>query len=111
MYGAALTSVKGYTSADTVAAYERAWALREELDGARHFQEIVYGMWNSAQVGSDYGRAQSLASIGLKHAKETQDPVSLLIAHNLCGVTAVLQGQHDVAYDHLIEFPYLSMTL
>ncbi len=101
MYGAALTSVKGYTSTETIEAYEQAWALCEKLEDTSRLQEILYGMWNSAQVGSDYEKAWTLSCVCLGHAKDSQDPMSLLIAHNLCGVTAVLRGQHEMAYSHL----------
>ncbi len=100
-YGAALTSVKGYTASETVDAYQRAWALSEAFDDPSYFHEIIYGMWNSAQVGSDYDYAQSLADMCLKYANKNGDDVSCLVAYNLCGVTAVLRGHHESAGKYL----------
>ncbi len=102
-YGAALTSVKGYTAPETVAAYDAAWKLSETIDKDTHFHEIIYGMWNSAQVGSDYDRAQALANMCLTFSQKQEDDVSRLVAHSLCGVTATLRGEHEHAREHLLK--------
>ncbi len=100
-YGAALTSVKGYTAPETVAAYDAAWSLSESLSEDAHFHEIIYGMWNSAQVGSDYDRAQVLANMCLTFSEKQDDDVSKLVAHSLSGVTSTLRGEHEQARRHL----------
>ncbi|MEM9782401.1 MAG: AAA family ATPase, partial [Pseudomonadota bacterium] len=101
MFGAAQTSVQGYTAPEVIAAYERAWSICEDSGSASSQPEIIYGMWNSAQVGSDYEHAWSLAQMCLSHATAEGDQTALLIANTLCGVTAVLQGRHAVAAGHL----------
>jgi len=100
-YGAALTSVKGYTAPETVNAYKAAWKLSNAGEDKTCFHEILYGMWNSAQVGSDYDRAQDLADTCLDIARKQDDQVSQLVAHNLCGVTSTLRGDHRRARTHL----------
>lgn len=100
-YGAALTSVKGYTAPETVRAYEDAWRLSNSGADKTCFHEILYGMWNSAQVGSDYVRAQELADVCLDFAEEQDDEVTKLVAHNLGGVTSTLRGHHKRAELHL----------
>ncbi|NOD64757.1 MULTISPECIES: adenylate/guanylate cyclase domain-containing protein [unclassified Ruegeria] len=100
-YGAALTSVKGYTAPETVQAYEDAWQLTNSGEDKTCLHEILYGMWNSAQVGSDYARAQELADLCLDFAKQRDDEVSKLVARNLCGVTSTLRGDHRQAETHL----------
>lgn len=102
-YGAALTSVKGYTAPETVAAYDAAWKLSQDSSEDTRFHEIIYGMWNSAQVGSDYDRAQVLAGMCLTYSRKQGDDVSKLVAHSLCGVTYTLRGVHEKARQHLLK--------
>jgi hypothetical protein len=92
----ALFHVKGYTSPETIAAFERADALIERADALGEHPEgedallrfsVMYGQWTGNFSAGNFARAAEHAKQCLALAEKQTQSAPLLVAHRLMGGT------------------------
>ena len=106
----ALFHVKGYTSPETIAAFERADALIERADALGEHPEgedallrfsVMYGQWTGNFSAGNFARAAEHAKQCLALAEKQTQSAPLLVAHRLMGGTLLISGQFQAARLHL----------
>ena len=90
----ALIHVKGYTSPETIAAFERADALIEQAEALGEHPEgedallrfsVMYGQWTGNFSAGNFARAAEQAKQCLALAEKQARSAPLLVAHRLMG--------------------------
>ena len=106
----ALFHVKGYTSPETIAAFERADALIEQADALGEHPEgedallrfsVMYGQWTGNFSAGNFARAAEHAKQCLALAEKQTRSAPLLVANQLMGGTLLISGQFQAARLHL----------
>ena len=106
----ALFHVKGYTSPETIAAFERADALIEQADALGEHPEgedallrfsVMYGQWTGNFSAGNFARAAEHAKQCLALAEKQTRSAPLLVANRLMGGTLLISGQFQAARLHL----------
>ena len=106
----ALFHVKGYTSPETIAAFERADALIEQAEALGEHPEgedallrfsVMYGQWTGNFSAGNFARAAEHAKQCLALAEKQTRSAPLLVAHRLMGGTLLISGQFQAARVHL----------
>ena len=98
----ALFHVKGYTSPETIAAFERADALIEQAEALGEHPEgedallrfsVMYGQWTGNFSAGNFARAAEQAKQFLVLAEKQARSAPLLVAHRLMGGTLLCFGR------------------
>ena len=106
----ALIHVKGYTSPETIAAFERADALIEQAEALGEHPEgedallrfsVMYGQWTGNFSAGNFARAAEQAKQCLALAEKQARSAPLLVAHRLMGGTLLISGEFQTARLHL----------
>jgi class 3 adenylate cyclase/predicted ATPase len=106
----ALLHVKGYTSPETIAAFERADALIEQAEALGEHPEgedallrfsVMYGQWTGNFSAGNFARAAEQAKQCLALAEKQARSAPLLVAHRVMGGTLLLSGEFQAARLHL----------
>jgi class 3 adenylate cyclase/predicted ATPase len=101
MLGASLNAVRGYSHAESGAAYERATALAEAGGEARDLAEALVGWTRYLYTTADQERCFLLAERAIELAERTRDDVTLVAAHVTAGVPRFQRGELAAALAHL----------
>ena len=105
-----LFHVKGYTSAETVAAFERAKEMMEQADAfGEHIDEeanlqrysMMYGIWTGQFVAGQFLSFEEKAQRFLAMAERQSLSAPLLMAHRVMGATCAIFGDLPRARLHL----------
>ncbi len=105
-----LFHVKGYTSPETIAAFERAdamfeqgEALGERLEGEDALLRfsVLYGQWTGNFSGGNLPKATEIAKRFLALAEQQTRSAPLLVAHRIVGGTLSISGELQAARSHL----------
>ena len=106
----ALIHVKGYTSPETIAAFERADTLIEQAETLGEHPEgedallrfsVMYGQWTGNFSAGNFARAAEQAKQCLALAEKQARSAPLLVAHRLMGGTLLISGEFQTARLHL----------
>ena len=106
----ALFHVKGYTSPETIAAFERADTLIEQAETLGEHPEgedallrfsVMYGQWTGNFSAGNFARAAEQAKQFLALADKLGRSAPLLVAHRLMGGTLFISGEFQTARLHL----------
>jgi predicted ATPase len=106
----ALIHVKGYTSPETIAAFERADALIEQAEALGEHPEgedallrfsVMYGQWTGNFSAGNFARAAEQAKQCLALAEKQARSAPLLVARRLMGGTLLISGEFQTARLHL----------
>jgi class 3 adenylate cyclase/predicted ATPase len=107
---ATLFHVKGYTSPETIMAFERANAMIEQAEalGERPQGEdallrfsVMYGQWTGNYSAGNHERGTEQARQFLAAAETQALSAPLLVAHRVMGATLANSGKLDDARSHL----------
>jgi predicted ATPase len=106
----ALIHVKGYTSPETIAVFERADKLIEQAEALGEHPEgedallrfsVMYGQWTGNFSAGNLARAAEHAKQFLALAEKQTRSAPLLVAHRLMGGTLLISGEFQTARLHL----------
>ena len=90
--GSALTSLEGYSSPATGAAFQRARELCLELGDNKRLFSVLYCLWNFDNVAGRHVKANRTASELMELAERHGEFASLLAAHSALGTTLLFMG-------------------
>jgi tetratricopeptide (TPR) repeat protein len=105
-----LFHVRGYTSPETIAAFERADTMieqagalgeRREGDDALLRFSVLYGQWTGNYSAGNFPRAADIAKHFLTVAEKQTRSAQLLMAHRVMGATPAISGEFQAARSHL----------
>ncbi len=105
-----LFHVKGYTSPETIAAFERADTMIEQAEALGERPEgedallrfsVMYGRWTGNYTGGNFARAAEIAKQFLALAEKQTLSAPLLMAHRVMGATLAISGEFQAARSHL----------
>jgi class 3 adenylate cyclase/tetratricopeptide (TPR) repeat protein len=99
--GASLAVVRGPTHAQVRVEFDRARELCDELGDPTRLFEALYGLWYSNLTSAMRKGALEFSAQLLEVAERTKAPTLLALAHQAVGSTAVGDGDHAKALDHL----------
>ena len=99
--GAALTATQGYGAPEVARTYGRAWELCTQVGVTRELLPVLRGLGRFYVIRGEFQTARDVGTHLLTLTKVTQDPATLLMAHNALGVVSLYSGDFDVALDHL----------
>jgi class 3 adenylate cyclase/predicted ATPase len=99
--GAALTAIKGYTAAETKAAYTRAHELCRQVEHTEQVFYVLYGVLNFLYVGVELHQSRELADEALVLAERHVDVMPHMLAHHWMGLTCMSLGELCTAKEHL----------
>ena len=109
-FATVLFHVKGYTSPETIAAFERADTLIEQAEALGEHPEgedallrfsVMYGQWTGNFSAGNFARAAEQAKQCLALAEKQARSAALLVAHRLMGGTLLISGEFQAARLHL----------
>jgi predicted ATPase len=96
-----LMATRGYGSPETIEAYERLRELCEELGEIEQLFPVLHGQWVHLHMQAKYREAGQLADHMLRLAEGYTDPVALLMAHRMSGITMTVLGPLTAGRKHL----------
>ena len=105
-----LFHVKGYTSPDTIGAFECADAMIERAESLGERPEgddvllrfsVMYGQWTGNYTAGNFARAAEIAKQFLTVAEKQARSAPLLMAHRVMGATLAISGEFSAARLHL----------
>ena len=105
-----LFHVKGYTSPETIAAFERADTMIEQAEALGERPEgedallrfsVLYGQWTGNFTAGNFARAAEIAKQFLAVAEKQTLSAPLLMAHRVMGATLAISGEFQAARLHL----------
>ena len=99
--GPCLTATEGYLSKRVEEAYQRAAVLTEKVSDVAQSARLMRGSWAYQQVAGRLEQAGSTASDLIELAERQGDTALLCEAHRISAQTALFQGRHQVAENHL----------
>ncbi|MBI4641214.1 MAG: AAA family ATPase, partial [Candidatus Tectomicrobia bacterium] len=99
--GSALMATKGYAAPEVEQAYARARALCQQVGETPHLFPVLAGLSGFYQNRAELQTARELREQLLHLAQHQQDPVLVVGAHVLLGVTLFLLGELASARMHL----------
>jgi class 3 adenylate cyclase/predicted ATPase len=97
----ALLATRGYTAAETGAAFAQARKLCRELDDVAHIFPVLHGVWACHLARAEHRSALDAAEECLGLAESRADRVAALLAHRLLGQTLTMRGELTAARQHL----------
>jgi predicted ATPase len=80
--------------------YARAWQLCQQVGETPQLLQVLFGSWQCYLVRGELHSAQELGEQYLSLTQRQHDPVSLLVAHLVLGVTLFYLGEFALAQDH-----------
>jgi class 3 adenylate cyclase/tetratricopeptide (TPR) repeat protein len=98
---APLIAVKGQTSPELEAAFNRALELCDTIDAPDEMFRAMYAKWLFHSLGGQHATAFNQAEDMLRLAERTSDGEALLMGHNLLGRSLFLMGRTLEGLDHL----------
>ena len=101
MLGYHLMATKGFAGSETMQAYMRARELCEQLGESEEQFQVLFGLSMIYQVRSEHQRAFEIAEQMLPLAESSRDPLQLLQAHWMLGLTLQNLGELTRSLDHL----------
>lgn len=101
--GMSLSATKGYAHPDVEHLYMRARELGRHLGEPPRLIPALFGLWRSAMQRANYRAAHALGEQCLTLAQRTHDPVRLLKAHAVLGVTEFYLGDLVQAWAHFAQ--------
>ena len=105
-----LFHVKGYTSPETIAAFERADAMIEQAEALGERPEgedallrfsVLYGQWTGNFTAGNFAKAAEIAKQFLAVAEKQTRSAPLLMAHRVMGASLAILGEFQAARSHL----------
>jgi predicted ATPase len=105
-----LFHVRGYTSPETIAAFERADTLIEQAQALGERPEgedallrfsVLYGQWTGNHTAGNFARGAEIAKQFLAVAKKQARSAPLLMAHRVMGASLAVSGEFQAARSHL----------
>ena len=105
-----LFHVKGYTAPETIAAFDRADAMMEQVEALGERAEgddallrfsVLYGQWTGNYSAGNFPRAADIAKHFLTVAEKQTRSAPLLMAHRVMGATLAISGEFQAARSHL----------
>jgi predicted ATPase len=99
--GNSLRAIKGWSTDSVKHAYTRALQLCKETGLDEHTFPAVFGLWTWNFVRPSLGEAQALAEHLLNTAKNVDDFVYKVLAHEALGFTLFAQGKFAAAHAEL----------
>jgi class 3 adenylate cyclase/predicted ATPase len=99
--GNSLRATKGWSSDSVKHAYTRALQLCRESGLDEHTFPAVFGLWTWNFLRAALHEAQALAEYLLKTAKNLNDSVCKVLAHEALGFTLFAQGKFAAAHTEL----------
>jgi predicted ATPase len=113
--GMPLIATRGYSAAETGAAWTRTRALAEELGETAPLLRSLYGLWAHNLVGGDIRAGRDMADRFLALAEAEGDKEACLVGHRILGVSLHGLGMQEQAralieraldlYDPLLHRP------
>jgi class 3 adenylate cyclase/predicted ATPase len=109
-FATVLFHVKGYTAPETIAAFERADAMMEQVEALGHLPDgedallrfsVLYGQWTGNYSAGNFSRATDIAKHFLTVAEKQTRSAPLLMAHRVMGATLAISGKFQAARSHL----------
>ena len=91
----------GYSAPQVQQAFGRARELIGKIGVSPEYFQLMYGLCIYYMGRSEFQPAQEVAEQYLKAAQNSQDPISLLIAHRCVGIDLLFRGEAIPAQDHL----------
>jgi len=99
--GNSLRAIKGWSADSVKHAYTRALQLCKESGLDKHTFPAVFGLWTWNFVRPSLGEALALAERLLNTAKNANNPVYTVLAHEALGFTLFAQGKFAAAHAEL----------
>ncbi|HEY0725301.1 MAG TPA: hypothetical protein VGD41_15150, partial [Pyrinomonadaceae bacterium] len=99
--GNSLRAIKGWSSDSVKKAYTRALQLCQESGLDEHTFPAVFGLWTWNFLRATLQEAQALAEHLLNAAKNADDPVYKVLAHEALGFTLLGRGEFAAAHMEL----------
>ena len=99
--GVPLVATKGYAAPEVERAYVRARELCQQVGETPHLFPVLFGLWLFYAVRAKLQTARELGEQLLTLAQSVQDPVLLLEAHYMLGITLLVLGEFAPARAHL----------
>lgn len=99
--GPALRAVKGYLAPEVEQAYIRAQELCQELGDPPQLLPVLWGLWSYYMMRARHQQACELAKQSLRLAQRRDDPVRLVMAHQIMGGSLCWLGEFSSALKHL----------
>jgi class 3 adenylate cyclase/predicted ATPase len=99
--GNSLRAIKGWSSDSVKKAYTRALQLCQESGLDEHTFPAVFGLWTWNFLRATLREAQALAEHLLNAAKNADDPVYKVLAHEALGFTLLGRGEFAAAHMEL----------
>lgn len=101
--GTSLVITKGYGVPEVAKVYTRARELYQQVESTTQFLPVLFALWRFYFVRGAYQTARELAEQFTRLAHSKQDPMILLPAHLVPGLTLFRLGEFASARAHLEE--------
>ncbi len=101
--GVSYLMTKGYAATEVEQVYAKAWALCQKAGNVPQRAPALYGLWLFYLVRADYEMARRLGDQLMGIAQESHDPIYLMEAHKVQGLSAFYLGELLTAHDHLTK--------
>jgi predicted ATPase/DNA-binding winged helix-turn-helix (wHTH) protein len=101
--GVPLLMIKGYGAREVKETFTRARELCQQLTESPQLLPALAGLFRFYFVRAEFQTARELAEQVLRLAQETSEPVILLLAHSLLGVSLLNLAGFTAAHDHLVQ--------
>jgi class 3 adenylate cyclase/tetratricopeptide (TPR) repeat protein len=103
--GMASLARKGYGDDDTIAAFERALLLSENVPESPNRYSILYGLWIGKGIRGEHAEALKRADALVEEAQKASESTPLLVANRVAGAQRWFMG------DFVSAQPYLDAAL
>jgi len=101
--GVPLLMIKGYGAREVKETFTRARELCQQLPKSPQLLPALAGLFRFYFVRAEFQTARELAEQVLRLGQETSDPLILLLAHSLLGVSLLNLAGFAAALDHLAQ--------
>jgi predicted ATPase len=96
-----LMATRGYGAPEAIEANGRLRELCEELGEVEQLFPVLHGQWVHLHMQAKYREAGQLAAHMLRLAEGHTDPVPLMMAHRMSGISMTLLGRLAAGRKHL----------
>jgi len=98
--GTPLIAVEGYTSRETIRAFERAEEIAEGLGDDQARFQALFGLWGHRWMAGHNAQSLRLADEMLAIARASSGTERLILAHRCAGSSYWITGEFDKSTDH-----------